>query len=176
MQVRRVVTGNNSHGKAIIASDSKVDGITASIAPGWEYHRLWGADETVTLPGDGSQPAGHSYFPPVNGFRFILFTVPPHSDTVMGDIDFAKAAAEIEAKLPGLLGHMEPDNPGMHTTDTVDFEYVISGEVWLELDDGKEILLKAGDTLIQNGTRHAWHNKGDEPCRMANCIIGAARR
>ena len=35
---------------------------------------------------------------------------------------------------------MEPDHPGMHTTDTIDVDLVISGEVWLELDDsGKEL-------------------------------------
>jgi quercetin dioxygenase-like cupin family protein len=64
----------------------------------------------------------------------------------------------------------------MHRTDTVDFEYVLSGEVWLQLDDGIEVLLRAGDTLIQNGTRHGWRNKGTEPCRMVVILIGARRR
>ena len=63
----------------------------------------------------------------------------------------------------------------MHTTDTIDFKYVISGEVWLELDDGVEVHLKAGDTLVQNGTRHAWPNKGSEPCRMVGFVVGAHR-
>ena len=71
---------------------------------------------------------------------------------------------------------MEPGNPGMHTTNTVDFEFVISGEIWLELDDGREVHLKAGDTVVQNGTRHAWRNKLDEPCRLVVCLIGAHRR
>ena len=64
----------------------------------------------------------------------------------------------------------------MHTSDTIDFEYVLSGEVWLELDDGKEVHLRAGDTVVQNGTRHAWRNKGTEPCRLVFCLIGARRR
>jgi hypothetical protein len=51
---------------------------------------------------------------------------------------------------------LEPQNPGMHTTDTVDFDVIVSGEVFLELDDGSEVLLKAGDCVVQNGTRHAW--------------------
>jgi quercetin dioxygenase-like cupin family protein len=85
------------------------------------------------------------------------------------------AQAEIEEKWPGMADHMEPDNPGMHTTDTIDYEYVISGEVWLELDDGEEVHLKAGDTVVQNGTRHAWRNKSNEPCRMVVCLIGANR-
>ena len=52
----------------------------------------------------------------------------------------------MEQKLPGLAAHMEPDAPGMHTTSTIDFEVVLEGEVWLELDDGKEVHLKPGDT------------------------------
>ena len=176
MQVRRVVTGHTSDGKATIASDSKVEAITAEIAPGSEFHRLWGADETVTFPDDGSPPSFFSYFPPVGGFRFGMFTVPPMSETTLENIDLQKALMEIEEKLPGLATHMEQDNPGMHTTDTIDFEYVISGEVWLELDNGEEVQLKAGDTVVQNGTRHAWRNKSSEPCRMVVCLIGANRR
>jgi len=63
----------------------------------------------------------------------------------------------------------------MHVSDTIDFEYIISGEVVLELDDGVEVRLRAGDTLVQNGTRHAWRNRGSEPCRMVCCLIGAHR-
>jgi quercetin dioxygenase-like cupin family protein len=85
------------------------------------------------------------------------------------------ALTECEEKLPGLLAHMEKDSPCMHTTDTIDFEYVISGEVWLELDDGKEVHLRPGDTVVQNGTRHAWRNKGTVPCCMVVCMVGALR-
>lgn len=84
--------------------------------------------------------------------------------------------AKVKTKLPGFLNWCEPNNPGMHTSDTVDFEYIISGEVWLELDDGKQVLLKAGDTVIQNGTRHAWRNKGTEPFKMIVGQIGANRK
>ena len=51
----------------------------------------------------------------------------------------------------------------MHTTDTVDIDVVISGEVDLELDDGSEVHLRPGDCVIQNGTRHAWRNRTSEP-------------
>jgi len=61
---------------------------------------------------------------------------------------------------------LEPKNPGMHTTDTVDFDVVTSGELYLELGDGSEVLLKAGDGVVQNGTRHAWRNRSP-----ANCVI-----
>ena len=176
MRVRRVVTGYTADGKATIASDSDVEGITLETLPGNEFVRLWGADETLIFPDDCSPPSFPSYFPPVNGFRFGLFTVPPMSEATSEDIDVAAVLRELEEKLPGMAAHMEPDNPGMHTTDTVDFEYVISGEVWLEVDNGEEVHLKAGDTVVQSGTRHAWRNKSSEPCRMVVCLIGAKRR
>ena len=52
---------------------------------------------------------------------------------------------------------------------------VVSGEVWLELDDGAEVCLKRGDTVVQNGTRHRWSNRGSEPAVLAVGIIGANR-
>ena len=174
MRVRRVVTGHTSDGMATFADDSEVEAITFETLPGLEFHRLWGADETVTFPDDGSPPSFPSYFPPVNGFRFGLFTVAPMSTREGRDGE--AILKEMEEKVPGLAEHMEPDNPGMHTTDTIDFEYVISGEVWLELDNGEEVHLKAGDTVVQNGTRHAWRNKSSEPCRLVVCLIGANRR
>jgi hypothetical protein len=54
---------------------------------------------------------------------------------------------------------LEPAHPGMHISDTVDLDVIVSGEVYVELDDGAEVRLKAGDCVIQNGTRHAWHNR-----------------
>jgi quercetin dioxygenase-like cupin family protein len=68
---------------------------------------------------------------------------------------------------------MEPDAPGMHTTDTIDFEVVLEGEIWLELDDGATMHLRPGDTVVQNGTRHAWRNNGTETARLAVFICGA---
>jgi quercetin dioxygenase-like cupin family protein len=61
----------------------------------------------------------------------------------------------------------------MHTTATIDFEVVLEGEVWLELDNGAVAHLRAGDTVVQNGTRHAWHNRGTLPARLAVFIVGA---
>jgi mannose-6-phosphate isomerase-like protein (cupin superfamily) len=176
MKVRRVVTGHTPEGKARVACDTEVDGITLSMLPGMEFHRLWGGDEAPSFPDDGSHPRAPAYFPPVGGFRFGFFTVPPRTLAALpDDLDMEAGIAEIADKLPGVADHMEPDHPGMHTTDTIDFEYVISGEIILELDDGEEVHLRAGDTVVQNGTRHAWHNRGSEPCRLVVFIVGAHR-
>jgi len=171
--IRRVVTGHSADGKAVIASDEVVEPIRLALLPGFEFFRLWGADEPPQLPDDGAMPVHHQYFPPTGGFRFGLFTVPPDSDVLLGDIDMEAALAALETELPGMAGHMEPDHPGMHTTATVDYEFVVSGSVVLELDDGTEVELYPGDTVIQNGTRHAWRNRSSEPCRMVVVLVGA---
>jgi len=59
-------------------------------------------------------------------------------------------------------------HPGMHKTRTVDYCIVFSGEIWAVLDEG-EVLLRAGDCLVQRGTHHAWSNRTDEPARSPSC-------
>jgi mannose-6-phosphate isomerase-like protein (cupin superfamily) len=167
-----VVTGH-AGGKAVFASDERVEPVTLSLMPGSEFHRLWGADEAPSFPDDGSMPAQPTYFPPVGGFRFGMFTIPPEGGPAPSVDDLQAAMAEIEAKLPGMMGYMEPDAPGMHTTDTIDFEVILSGTCVLELDDGATVTLEAGDTVVQNGTRHRWSNPGTEPCHLAVFLIGA---
>jgi mannose-6-phosphate isomerase-like protein (cupin superfamily) len=127
------------------------------------------------LPVDGSRPEARTWFPPVGGFRFAFVTFPPEAAAAPADAPDQASLEELEAKLPGLAQFLEPEYPGMHTTDTVDFGVVVSGEVWLELDDGAEVQLRAGDCVVQNGTRHAWRNKSAEPCITAFAWIGAAR-
>jgi mannose-6-phosphate isomerase-like protein (cupin superfamily) len=175
MKVRRVVTGHNQDGKARVVDDTLVEPVTLDLLPGYEFHRLWGRDERPTFPDDGSPRGGHSYFPPRDGSRFVLFTVPPGEVELSPDLDLSAALAEMERRLPGLAEHVERDNPGMHTTDTIDYDLVISGDVTLELDDGETVQLRAGDAVVQNGTRHAWRNNGSEPCVIAAILIGADR-
>ncbi|MGA8051728.1 MAG: cupin domain-containing protein [Burkholderiales bacterium] len=81
----------------------------------------------------------------------------------------------MERLFPGLASHMEPGNPGMHTSDSIDFGYVIPGSIWLELDDGTMKELRAGDTYVQNGTRHAWRNRSSGPCSILVVLVGARR-
>lgn len=173
MQVRRVVTGHDANGKAVFASDEQVEGLTMSMLPGSEFHRLWGGDEPPSFPDDGSPRPQPRYFPPLGGFRFGMFTIPPESHAPPDITDIAAAMAEVNDKLPGLLEYMEPDDPGMHTTDTIDFEVILEGSCVLELDDGAEVTLRVGDTVVQNGTRHRWKNPFDEPCRLAVVLLGA---
>ena len=174
--MRRVVTGHTTDGKATFVSDKGVDAMTSPLMPGLEVKHLWWAEEAPTFPDDGSLKPYTTHFPPVGGFRFSTFTLAPEAEPRPENGDPEAVLKEIDRIWPGAAKYFERDNPGMHTSDTIDFEYIISGEVWLELDDGKEVHLQAGDTLIQNGTRHKWHNRGSEPCHILVCLIGAHRK
>jgi quercetin dioxygenase-like cupin family protein len=65
-----------------------------------------------------------------------------------------------------------PRHPGFHKTSSVDYAIVLSGEIYALMDEG-EVLLRAGDVLVQRGTNHAWSNRTDEPARLAFVLIDA---
>jgi mannose-6-phosphate isomerase-like protein (cupin superfamily) len=175
VQVRRVVTGHDEAGRSVFASDEALAPFTPELFAGWAFHAVWGADATPAFPDDGTPPPTDTYFPAAGGFRFSLSTIPPAGTAARDDLDLDAANAEVERGMTGMLAHMEADDPGMHTTDTIDMEVILSGEVILELDGGAERLLRAGDTIVQNGTRHRWRNPGTEPCVMVIFMVGARR-
>lgn len=172
MQVRRVVTGHSPTGKAAFVSDELIDPITVGAMPGYEFHNLWGADSVRRFPDGGEPPEWHEFFPPVGGFRFGLFTLPPEGYQAESE-QSGGGYKEIEAKLPGLLRFSERESAGMHRTSTIDFEVVLEGEVTLELDDGARRTLRPGDTVVQNGTRHRWLNLSEAPATYAHFLLGA---
>ena len=67
---------------------------------------------------------------------------------------------------------MDPTNPGMHTTATIDYGIVLSGQVTLELDEGS-VDLNVGDIVVQRATPHAWRNVSSEPCTMLFVLISS---
>ena len=171
-----VVTGQNKAGKSVIVSNTSLQPVSVAMLPGHEFCRLWGSDSVPALPSDGTPTAQPGYFQPKNGFRFGIFSLPPATSTTVQQTATPAALEELQQKLPGVMEVLEADHPGMHTTDSVDFDVVVFGEVHLELDDGAEVLLKAGDSVIQNGTRHAWHNRSAERCVIAFSLVGAERK
>jgi mannose-6-phosphate isomerase-like protein (cupin superfamily) len=164
MGVRLVVSGQDSRGKSVIASDSIVERIDmgATVVP------LWSSDQVPTFPIDGKRPPFPSSFPTAGGYRFLLLTLPP-GDLHPSDADL-KGPAEAWSDV------MERNSRGMHTTDTVDLEIVLSGEASMELDDGIVVHLKAGDCFVQNGTRHRWFNRGKTEAVLAVIVIGGEPR
>jgi hypothetical protein len=175
MNVRRVITGHDEHGNAVFVADEDVQPTTVTLSS-TAYHELWRADTTPTFPDAGANGPKTTFFPQLGGYRFFLLTYPPgdsHAD--LDGVDIEAGLRELEEKLPGVLETNEMDHPGMHTTNTVDMEIVLSGEIVLELDNGAETTLHAGDVNIQNGTRHRWHNRSTQPAILAVAMIGATR-
>lgn len=182
--MRRVVTGHDNNGKSVFISDGETSRkVILSAFPDITFlDEIWSTDEIVDIPVDDSDPTikMESFVPPPGGSRFTLITFAPEKEYIKlleeGNLNLDEMDKENREKMPGLAETMEADNPGMHTTDTVDYGIILSGEVYLELDDGAEVLLRQGDVYVQNGTRHAWHNKGDAPCIAAVIMIGAKRK
>jgi mannose-6-phosphate isomerase-like protein (cupin superfamily) len=174
--VRRVATGQAADGKSVIVSDTEVAPVGIPLMPGANFYSFWGADRLPGLPDSGAEPPFRDWFPPDGGYRFELITLPPDGTPPPEGIDQAAALAETKKLLPGLLDVMDPKHPGWHATNTVDLIYVLSGACVLKLDSGETTPLKAGDTLIQTGTRHAWSNPGAVPCGLLTVSIGVKRK
>lgn len=176
LQIKRVVTGVDAKGTSIFYSDAALPAQTLAMMPGAEFYQVWGTDGALRSPVSDPQPPNRNFFPGPAGSRFGLLTFPPvvapDPDAPAPDEGTMNAlVAEAEEKLPGLIGAFEPDAPGMHQTVTVDYAVVVQGELWLELDDGAEVHLPAGSCVVQNGARHAWHNKGSVPATLAYVIL-----
>ncbi|WP_276143029.1 cupin domain-containing protein [Rhodococcus sp. T2V] len=100
----------------------------------------------------------------------------PDSVALAPDFDGVAAGAEFTTYAADLVASMEPDDPGMHRTNTVDFGIVLDGEIVLEIDDGNETLLRAGETFVQLGARHAWRNRSDTTAFVAFVLSAPASR
>lgn len=127
----------------------------------------------MPFPGRWVEAACSRLFPAGRRFPFGLFTLAPDGASIPDDLDMEAAISKLNEKLPGLGEPLEPDHPGMHTTATIDYEYIVSGRCVLELDYGATRELGPGDTVIQNGTRHAWRNPFREPCVIVYALVGA---
>lgn len=178
MNVRRIVTGIDQTGKSRFVADGAPSRAHDFVhIPGMRIAYLWSTVPTAPIPRrfDDPIPKMTSVLPAPGGTRFLIVTFPP--DSVMQSPSFNPAAAgeENARNVPGLAERFEPDAPGMHTTDTVDYGILLEGEISLELDDGRLLHLKKHDVVIQNGTRHAWRNGSDRPAVMAFVLVGATR-
>ena len=178
MEIRRVVTGHDEAGKSTVVADVGPASVHAFRSiPGMQTALLGATLGDRPIPLDGGDPAAQveSWHPEARETRLMFITFPP--DAVYGDPSFVPEAAGAEQfeAIPGLAEKFEPDAPGMHTTDTVDYGIVIEGEPVLELDDGETVSLRPGEVVIQNGTRHAWRNPGATPATIAFVLVGTRR-
>lgn len=179
MKVRRVVLGVGDSGKADVLSDAEAQRISAfKSVPGFDATLLWSTSshsEAGSKAAFSDPTVQANFLPGVGESRLMFVTFPPDSVMMRDDFDGAAFGAEFGQLLPGLAETFEPDAPGMHTTDSIDYDVVLDGEISLELDDGKEVLLKKHDVVVQQGNRHAWRNKGDKPATMLFVLMGKKR-
>src|SRR5438552_14629114 len=140
LQVRRIVTGHDSHGKAIVASDDQMTGAASPSRPGISRCEIWSADK---MPVDNSEGAVAEA--QRKGFVVRHNYVGSGQGIVCRIVEFAPGGAKF-----------------MHRTETLDYAICLKGECDLELDDGRTVPMKAGDICVQRGTMHAWVAKGSE--------------
>jgi mannose-6-phosphate isomerase-like protein (cupin superfamily) len=169
-QPRRVVTSHEADGKAVVLFDGAPATVRTRPESGIESWLLWVADSTpVDL--SGAQDRGDRTIgipPPTGGSVFRIVDFHPIDDTKLSLDHMASGLGPDHAPSKG----WPPRHPAMHRTRSLDYAVVVSGEIDMLLDDS-EIHLKAGDVLVQQGTNHAWVNRGTEPCRIAFVLIDA---
>jgi hypothetical protein len=172
---RRIVTGHDDKGNAIILSDAPPVHTQLVGGPGGPtFFEVWHTYETPALiqaqPGNRDEE-GLMLPPPKNGTRLRMIEFPPEGEeirklTAVDAVEKFRSMGEAEAS----TSNSSAPHPLMHKTKTVDYGIVLEGEITLVLDVS-ETTLGVGDIVIQNGTNHAWANRSGKICRMVFVLI-----
>jgi mannose-6-phosphate isomerase-like protein (cupin superfamily) len=162
--VRRIVTGHRD-GRAVVLFDGAAPNQKLRQASGLVSTLLWVTEET---PADISGATDRSLReigvpPPAHGTIFRVVDFPPESGARSRDAIL---------KEMGVSDQGGARHAAMHRTRSLDYAIVLEGEIDMLLDDS-EVHLAAGDVLVQQGTNHAWVNRGARPCRMAFVLVDA---
>jgi mannose-6-phosphate isomerase-like protein (cupin superfamily) len=171
--IRRVVTGKDGTGKAMIVSDGAASRVHVRKELGVTNTVLWVTDSApakLSEPGDAAN-RDVGVVPPPSGTIFRIVEFGPTKDGQVDD-QTRRQIFERMGLAPEGPSPEKPRDPGMHRTRTVDYAVILSGEIDMLLDDS-EVHLTAGDAVIQRGTNHAWVNRGNEPCKVAFVLIDA---
>jgi quercetin dioxygenase-like cupin family protein len=143
INIRRVVTGHDTYGKAVVRIDD-VGAHVASGRPQMSRQLIWTTNELpVHFTEDGED----------KGARDIGTTI--KNGSVFRVVEYE----------PGVA-------PRNHRTDSIDYAVVLSGEIDMEMDE-TVVHLRAGDVLVQRGTIHNWVNNGTAPCVIAFVLISS---
>jgi uncharacterized cupin superfamily protein len=168
--VRRIVTVDSADGRSkAIADGPSPDVQTDPARRGFASTRIWvtdrsparirGVTETLHFP--------HTLEPPRGGSVCRIVSFPP-DNAWKGRVGAKEVRAYFAAMgSPGASSYSAAaPHPYMQKTRTLEFCLVLEGEITLVLDT-EEVHLKAGDTVVQRGTNHAWSNRSASPCVMA---------
>ncbi|MEK9660222.1 MAG: cupin domain-containing protein [Alphaproteobacteria bacterium] len=175
--VRRVVTGHDAGGKAVVLSDGaapfvhrSAGGRQASIDI-WRTHAM-----PVPIPAGAPEPTEgpRRQMPTKNGTVLRLNRFPPQPPEVeeMTPEQAREAFAALGNEGAATFGR-SGRHPMMHRTETVDYAIVMSGSITMLLDD-EDVELSAGDMVVQVGTNHAWVNRSGAICEVLFVLIDGA--
>ena len=139
---KRIVTGVNDQGRSIIVSAAPVPA-TVDFG-GWKTEEQWIIEGMPPVIDAEANIVDHQ------DYRLQ----PPPGGAVFRVFTFGTGAGP------------------MHVTDTVDLIVILSGEVYLVMEEG-EVLLRPGDTVIQRGANHAWDNRSGQDCVLAGVLISS---
>jgi mannose-6-phosphate isomerase-like protein (cupin superfamily) len=171
--VRRVVTGHDAQGRAVVAMDGPAGAVLHRPSrPGVALTDLWATSGTpAAQPGGDPVDRPVVLNPPAGGTVFRVVQFDPEDPGALARADGAAAFAAM-----GAAGAVVASarHPYLHRTDTVDYAVVLQGSITMLLDD-EDVELSAGDVVIQNGTNHAWANRGQAPCLMAFVLVDERR-
>jgi Cupin domain len=170
-QFRRVVTGHDEHGRAVIIEDSPPTRVYDNLGQrGLVFFEVWNTQETpARIDRASREPAEPrlNLSPPPNGSRIRVLDIPV-DDPASSDMDAVFENIGGKAAHIGEVGCGRHAN--FHRTQTIDYGIVLDGQITLLVDEG-ETTLYPGDICIQRGTNHGWVNRGTKPCRIAFILI-----
>jgi quercetin dioxygenase-like cupin family protein len=150
LEVRRIVTGHDANGKAVVKTDERLTAVSRLGRPHISGCEIWSTDKMPVDNSEESDAAQRAGF--VKRYNYVG----SGQGTVIRITEFAPGAPKF-----------------MHRTETVDYALLLSGECDLELDSGEVVHMKPGDIVVQRGTMHAWVNNGPVPCVFAFILIDA---
>lgn len=169
---RRIVTGHNAEGQAIIQEDGvppRIVQVGGKIGP--LFYEIWNTQQTPARidRASGEPPeTGIKLAPPKHGTRIRVLDIPPEDARIN-----AMSSEEIKAHFAEVGAGDAPAGSRhalMHRTETIDYGIVLDGELTLVMDIG-ETVVRAGDIVIQRGTNHGWANRSGKCCRIAFILI-----
>jgi mannose-6-phosphate isomerase-like protein (cupin superfamily) len=171
---RRVVTGHDSSGKAVVLMDSPAPNTKVSPGTGSLMSLIWVTDETpATMKGSADRADRViGVPPPARGSIFRMVDFQPNPPDGPDDARQKQVLSTMGGATYNPHGGAPARHPFMHRTRSIDYALVLEGEIDMLLDDS-EVHLKAGDVLVQQGTNHAWVNRSGKVCRMAFVLIDA---
>ncbi len=173
--VRRVVTGHDANGKATVLSDGPAPFVHINPRNAEDSSTdIWRTgDMPATIVAEHEEPTlgPRRQMPTKNGTVIRINRFAPETGAVRNmSVEQARAAFTALGNEPASTFGRGGHHPLMHRTETIDYAVILSGEITMILDD-QDVHLKAGDTVVQCGTNHAWANRSGAVCEVLFVLI-----